>query len=249
MIVLYRKRTVSTSHIDIFLFCSQRRVGQRTTKPTIRRATSEDSTCTSAQSDQCLLWSHVPPTAKRDKQEPLPYRVDVQLVLSLCWSHGFYCRLCYALAHMLCVLIRTIRKSIYFDNLELYKSWYFHNIRIKHGFSCTSIRQVPWEVLKTEAGGRSFQHLLRDLANVNTLQNHVFDRYYCITTENICYISRYFLHYFVSPFHRCLANAISTDYARSKAGQYTSRNSSKSVAPVRSYWKLRRRALTARELR
>ena len=76
----------------------------------------------------------------------------------------------------------------------------------------------------------------------------VFDRYYCIKTENICYISRYFLHYLVSPFHQCLANVISTDYARSRAGQYTSRNGSKSVAPVRSYWKLRIRALTAREL-
>ena len=76
----------------------------------------------------------------------------------------------------------------------------------------------------------------------------IFDRYYCIKTENICYISRYFLHYFVSPFHRCLANEISTDYAPSRAGKYTSRNGSKSVAPVRSYWKLRSRALTAREL-
>ena len=31
-------------------------------------------------------------------------------------------------------------------------------------------------------------------------------------TEYICYISRYFLHYFVLPFYRCLANAISMDY-------------------------------------
>ena len=58
----------------------------------------------------------------------------------------------------------------------------------------------------------------------------------------------YLLHYFVSPFHRCLVNAISMDYARSRAGQYTSRIGSKSVAPVRSYWKLRSHALTAREL-
>ena len=85
------------------------------------------------------------------------------------------------------------------------------------------------------------------LMHVNALKP-MFDRYYCIKTENICYISRYFLHYFVSPFHRCLANVISTDYARSRAGHYTSRNGSKSVAPVRSYWKLRSRALTAREL-
>ena len=74
----------------------------------------------------------------------------------------------------------------------------------------------------------------------------MFDRYYCIKTENICYISRYFLHYFVSPFHRCRANAISTDYARSGAGQYTSRDGSNSEAPVRAYWKFRSRALTAR---
>ena len=47
------------------------------------------------------------------------------------------------------------------------------NIVIKHGFSCINIRQVPWEVLKTEAGGRGFQHLPRDLANVNALKNHV----------------------------------------------------------------------------
>ena len=76
----------------------------------------------------------------------------------------------------------------------------------------------------------------------------MFDRYYCIKTENICYISRYFLHYFVSPFYRCLANVITTDYTRSWVGQYTSRNFSKSVALVGSYGKLRSRALTAREV-
>ena len=47
----------------------------------------------------------------------------------------------------------------------------------------------------------------------------MFDRYYCIKTENICYISRHFLHYFVLPFHRSRANAISTYYACSRAGQ------------------------------
>ena len=75
----------------------------------------------------------------------------------------------------------------------------------------------------------------------------MFDRYYCIKTENICYISCYFLHYFVTPFNDVF-NAISTDYARFRAGQYTTRNGSKSVAPVRSYWKLYSRALTARKL-
>ena len=76
----------------------------------------------------------------------------------------------------------------------------------------------------------------------------MLDRYYCIKIKNICYSSRYFLHYFVSPFHWCLANAISTDYARSRAGHYTSRDGSNYVAPVLAYWKLRSRALTAREL-
>ena len=76
----------------------------------------------------------------------------------------------------------------------------------------------------------------------------MFDRYYCIKTENICYIWHYFLHYFVSLFHRCLADVISMDYAPSRAGQYTSRDGSYSVAPVQAYWKLRSRALTACEL-
>ena len=31
---------------------------------------------------------------------------------------------------------------------------YSVNIGIKHDFSCINIRQVPWEVLKTGAGGR-----------------------------------------------------------------------------------------------
>ena len=47
------------------------------------------------------------------------------------------------------------------------------NIGIKHGLSCINIRQVPWEVLKTEAEGRGFQHLPRDPGNVNALKNHV----------------------------------------------------------------------------
>ena len=41
----------------------------------------------------------------------------------------------------------------------------------------------------------------------------MFDRYYCIKSENICYISRYFLHYFVHLFTDVSWTAISTDYA------------------------------------
>ena len=48
------------------------------------------------------------------------------------------------------------------------------NIGIKHVFSCINIRQVPREVLKTEAGSRGFQHLRRDLANFNAIKKLCF---------------------------------------------------------------------------
>ena len=43
-------------------------------------------------------------------------------------------------------------------------------------FQCIKIRQVPWEVLKTVAFGLGFQHLPRDLANVNAWKT-IFDPY------------------------------------------------------------------------
>ena len=43
-------------------------------------------------------------------------------------------------------------------------------------FQCINIRQVPWEVLKTAAFGLRFQHLPRDLANVNAWKT-MFDPY------------------------------------------------------------------------
>ena len=49
-------------------------------------------------------------------------------------------------------------------------------IAIEHGFLCINIRQVPWEVLKTAAFGLGFQHLPRDLANVNAWKT-MFDPY------------------------------------------------------------------------
>ena len=47
------------------------------------------------------------------------------------------------------------------------------SIGIKHGFSCINVCQVPGEMLKTEAEGRDFHQLLRDLANANALKNNV----------------------------------------------------------------------------
>ena len=58
-------------------------------------------------------------------------------------------------------------------NVILHAPIFFYIIGIKHGFSRINIRQVLWEVLKTEAEGRGFQHLPRDPANVNALKNHV----------------------------------------------------------------------------
>ena len=43
-------------------------------------------------------------------------------------------------------------------------------------FQCINIRQSPWEVLKTAAFGLGFQHLPRDLANVNAWKT-MFDPY------------------------------------------------------------------------
>ena len=141
--------------------------------------------------------------------------------------------------------------SIYFIEDGLHIQQLQRNISviigIKHGFSCISIHQVPrscWKSRPEAAVFNTSQGSWRMLMHWKTM----FGRYYCIKTENICYSSCYFLHYFVSPFHRCLTNAIFTDYARSRAGQYTSRNDSKSEAPVRSYWKWRSRALTVHEL-
>ena len=43
-------------------------------------------------------------------------------------------------------------------------------------FRCINNRQVTWEVLKTAAFGLCFQHLPRDLANVNVCKS-MFDLY------------------------------------------------------------------------
>ena len=49
-------------------------------------------------------------------------------------------------------------------------------------FRCIDIHQVPWEGLKTAASGLGFQHLPRDLANVNAWKN-MFDPYSNISTS------------------------------------------------------------------
>ena len=43
-------------------------------------------------------------------------------------------------------------------------------IGIKHVFPCINVCQVPRELLKTQAEGRGFKQLPRDLVNVNALE-------------------------------------------------------------------------------
>ena len=69
-------------------------------------------------------------------------------------------------------LIQTVQTLMRFSGVWSEYTLFVY-IGIKHGFSCINILQVPWEVLKTAAGGRGFQHLPRDLENVNALKKHV----------------------------------------------------------------------------
>ena len=62
-------------------------------------------------------------------------------------------------------------------------------------FQCINIRQVPWEVLKIAAFGLGFQHLPRDLANVNAWKT-MFDPYKVISkivANDILFFSFIFL--------------------------------------------------------
>ena len=144
------------------------------------------------------------------------------------------------------VCIRSVRSRPSLSANSIIGYFKCMNIGIKHGFSLTFAwsRGRCWKHTPEAAVFNTSQGTWRVLMHWKTM----FDRYYCIKIENICYFSRYFFHYFVSPFHRYLANVISTDYAPSRAGQYTSRNGSKYMTPIWAYWKLHSRAITAREL-
>ena len=48
-----------------------------------------------------------------------------------------------------------------------------YSIGIKHGFPCMYVCQISREIFKAVAVGQGFQHLPRDLANVNVLENNV----------------------------------------------------------------------------
>ena len=60
-------------------------------------------------------------------------------------------------------------------------------------FQCINIRQAPWEVLKTAASGLGFQHLPRNLANVNAWKT-MFDPFNIkYTFKNMLSFWSYFL--------------------------------------------------------
>ena len=77
---------------------------------------------------------------------------------------------------------------------------------IFHALTFARSRGRCWKPRPEVAVFNTSQGTWRTLIHWKTM----LDRNYCIKTENICYISRYFLHYFVSSFHRCLAKAVST---------------------------------------
>ena len=47
-----------------------------------------------------MCLSQPPDYTKRDEREPLPYRVDIQADMSLCWLHRSFCRFCHGLAQI-----------------------------------------------------------------------------------------------------------------------------------------------------
>ena len=93
-----------------------------------------------------------------------------------------------------------------------------NNIGIKHGFSCIYIRQVPWEMLKTEAGGRGFQHLPRDLANVNALKNLVR---WLLLNKNSKYLLKTFRVISCTILFRLFTDVSRTQFPRTMLGLVT----------------------------
>ena len=70
-----------------------------------------------------------------------------------------------------CILLIFHCSGVKFCMIYFYSRYI--NIGIKHGFPCIYVCQIPRVMLKTEAEGHGFQHLPRDLANVNAFENNV----------------------------------------------------------------------------
>ena len=114
------------------------------------------------------------------------------VVLLALWSSAIDCPLCFLCSCGESCIVPSSSMAVYFafcfisfcivlmfgavsedvGEVSRRQNWLSY-YRDQTRFSCINIRQVPWEVLKTETEGRGFQHLPRDLANVNALKNHV----------------------------------------------------------------------------
>ena len=97
------------------------------------------SACASADL-MCLLQP--PGYPKRDKCETLPYLVDVQANLSLCWCHRSYCRFCRAMAQILSVIclvsIAERRPEKFFFSFVYFSS--------KSGYTCFMCNKVRKQI-------------------------------------------------------------------------------------------------------
>ena len=95
-------------------------MSQRTTKSTIRLVRPAK---TQISLRIRTVWSESSPIAcafysfraiPRNKREPLPYWVDVQTEVSICWSHRPFCRFCRALAHIIRIhMSRNVSKRTF----------------------------------------------------------------------------------------------------------------------------------------
>ena len=80
------------------------------------------------------------------------------------------------------------------------------NIGIKHGFTCINVCQVLRELLKTEAEGRGFQQLPRNLTNVYALENYVWSLLLHKSNHNAEKMTKTAGHYF-QPHRNYLADS------------------------------------------
>ena len=73
---------------------------------------------------------------------------------------------------------QTVTKysAIFFPNFNKYFVEFMQKQRSNIIFQYINVCPVPWEMLKTSAYGLGFQHLPRDLANVNAWKT-MFDLY------------------------------------------------------------------------
>ena len=88
--------------------------------------------------------------------------------LNMAEIHYMYFFSIFQVSYCLCqklIFVGTLRVKLFYPTYHNYPKYFNtlppYNIGIKHGFSCINIRQVL-----------RFQHLTRDLANVNALKNH-----------------------------------------------------------------------------